>query len=152
MSGTAVKQTRAQRTGDAMVRAILRSPLHFVLSGRLLILTVVGRKTGRTYANPVGYAEHDGALLIGTVAGWRRNLVPGVPVTVRLRGRDHKADAEVITDPTEAAGLYAAILRRNPVQGRFAGVGVETDGSPNAEDLRRALAADLAVVRLRVRR
>lgn len=144
------RPSRTQRSGDALVRVLLRSPLHRLLSGRLLIITVIGRKTGRRYALPVGYVEHDGALLIGTAGTWRRNLRPGEPVVIRFRGHDRQAEADVVTDEAEAAGLYRVILRGNPVHGRFAGIGVESDGSPNRTDLRRALAAGTAIVRLRV--
>ena len=60
------------RASDVVVRKVLRSPLHGLLSRRLLIVTVTGRKTGRRYSNPVGYAQHDGALSVGGVVGWRR--------------------------------------------------------------------------------
>lgn len=142
--------SRLQRAGDATVRLLLRSPLHRLLSNRLLIITVTGRKTGRQYANPVGYAPHDGALLIGTAAGWRRNLKPGEPVPVRLRGADVRAEAEVITDEDRAAELYRVILAHNPVHGRYAGIRTDPDGQPNRADLRLALSAGTAVVRLTV--
>lgn len=119
-----------------------------MLSAKLLIVTVTGRKTGRVYANPVGYAEHNGQLLIGTAAGWRRNVKAGIPVRVRLRGKDIEADAEVITEEQQAADLYRVILAHNPVHGRFAGIGIDPDGSPNPDDLRRALADGTAVVQL----
>lgn len=148
-SVTERRPSRLQRYGDAFVRALLRCPAHRLLSGRLLIVTVTGRRTGRVYRLPVGYAKHEGTLLIGTAGTWRRNLRPDEPVTVRLRGRDRRADPEVVTDETEAAGLYRVILRHNPVHGRFAGIGVDPDGGPNRNDLRRALARGTAVVRLR---
>ncbi|HEY2670674.1 MAG TPA: nitroreductase/quinone reductase family protein [Rugosimonospora sp.] len=142
------RESRVQRIGNGVVRFLLRSPLHGVLSRRLLVVTVTGRRTGRTYRVPVGYVEHDGALLIGAGGAWRRNLRPGEPVSVRLRGRDRLADAEVITNEERAADLYRPILRGNPVHGRFAGIGIEPDGGPNRADLRQALARGVAVVRL----
>jgi deazaflavin-dependent oxidoreductase (nitroreductase family) len=142
--------SRLQHAGDAFVRLVLRSPCHRLLSGRLLIITVTGRKTGRRYVNPVGYADQDGALLIGTAAGWRRNLRPGESVPIRLRGADVRAEADVVTDEQRVAELYRVILARNPVHGRFAGIRTDDDGSPNRTDLRRALAAGTAVVRLTV--
>jgi deazaflavin-dependent oxidoreductase (nitroreductase family) len=102
------------RASDVVVRKVLRSPLHGLLSQRLLIITVTGRKTGRRYSNPVGYAQHDGALLVGSVAGWRRNLRPGELVPVRLRGADVLAEAEVITDEERAAEFYRVILPVTP--------------------------------------
>ncbi|MGY4100423.1 nitroreductase/quinone reductase family protein [Nocardia sp. R16R-3T] len=141
-------QSRIQRTGDAIVRFILRSPLHPVLSKKLLIITVSGRKTGREYANPVGYAEHEGHLLIGTAANWRHNLIPGVPVRIHLRGRDIQATHEVITDEPQTATLYREILTQNPTHGRFAKIHLNPDGTVNLPSLRTALSRGTAVVRL----
>jgi deazaflavin-dependent oxidoreductase (nitroreductase family) len=142
-------QSRVQRTGDAFVRFLLRSPLHRMVSSKLLLITVVGRKTGREYTNPVAYAEHEGHLLIGTAAKWRRNLQQGQPVRVRLRGKDIRAEVEVITDEERAAELYPVILTDNPVHGRFAGIGLEPDGTVNRAGLHRAFVNGTAVVRLR---
>lgn len=141
-------RSRTQRALDAAVRQLLRSPLHPIASRRLLLITVTGRRSGTLYTHPVGYAEDGGALLVGTAAGWRKNLREDVPVTVRWRGRDVSARAETITDEEQAAVLYRTILRENPVHGRFAGIGIDPDGGPNRGDLRRALARGAAVVRL----
>ncbi|MFX0575113.1 nitroreductase/quinone reductase family protein [Nocardia nepalensis] len=144
-------QSRTQRIGDAIVRAILRSPLHPLLSKRLLIITVSGRKTGREYANPVAYAEHQGHLLIGTAANWRRNLIPDTPVRIHLRGTDIQADHEIITDELRATTLYREILTRNPAHGRFAKIHLNPDGTVNLPALRQALTNGTAIVRLRPR-
>jgi deazaflavin-dependent oxidoreductase (nitroreductase family) len=141
----------AERTLNGAVRALLRSPLHGVVSRRLLLITVVGRRTGTVYTHPVGYVvDDDGAVLVGSAAGWRRNLRAGEPVRLRLRGHERLASAEVIRDEGTAAVLYRTILRRNPVHGRFAGIHAAADGAPDPEDLRRALGRGAAVVRLRL--
>jgi deazaflavin-dependent oxidoreductase (nitroreductase family) len=142
-------ESALQRAGNAVVRGLLRSPLHRLLSGRLLTITVVGRRTGRRYRIPVGYVEHDEALLIGTAGTWYRNLRTGSTVEVRLRGRLRRAEPEVIRDEARATELYRAILHRNPVHGRFAQIRITADGGPDPDDLRRALARGVAVVRLR---
>jgi len=138
-----------QRVGNAVVLGLLRSPLHRLLSGRLLAISVIGRRTGRRYTIPVGYAEHGADLLIGTAGTWCRNLRPGTPVEVRLRGRRRHYDPEVVREEPRAAELYRVILRRNPVHGRFAHIRIAPDGGPDRDDLRRALADGVAVVRLR---
>jgi deazaflavin-dependent oxidoreductase (nitroreductase family) len=141
-------ESRSQRLGNSVVRGILRSPLHRMLSGRLLVISVTGRKTGKRYRNPVGYVEHDGAILIGTAGKWRRNLPANPEVTVLLRGKRRQATAEVITDEERCTGLYRPILAKNPVHGKYAGIGIEPDGSPNPADLHAALKRGIAVVRL----
>lgn len=145
---TSTTQSRIQRTGDAIVRFILRSPLHPLLSKKILIITVSGRKTGREYAYPVGYAEHEGHLLIGTAANWRRNLIPGTPVRIHLRGTTRQAIHEVITDEPQAAPLYREILTQNPTHGRFAKIHLNPDDTINLPSLRTALSHGTAVVRL----
>lgn len=145
-------ESRSQRLLNTVMRGILRSPLHRVVSGRIVVITVTGRKTGAVYRIPVGYVDHDGALLIGTAGTWRRNLPAAAeaPVPILLRGRHRQAHAEVITGEARCAELYRAILARNPVHGRYAKIRVESDGSPNPADLRAALARGIAVVRLTV--
>ena len=139
---------RGQRILNVIVRAILRSPLHPVVSNRLIVVTVTGRRTGTRYVLPVGYTEHDGTLLIGTAGGWRRNLRRGETIPVLYRGRRRVARAEVITDEATIVPLYRAILAHNPVHGRYAGIRTEPDGNPRLDDLRDALRRGIAVVRL----
>jgi deazaflavin-dependent oxidoreductase (nitroreductase family) len=141
--------SRLQRIGNAVVLGLLRSPLHRLLSGRLLAITVIGRRTGRRYTFPVGYVEHDGGLVIGTAGSWYRNLRPGTVVEARRQGRVGRYATEVIRDESRAAQLYRVILRANPVHGRYARIGLGPDGRPDLNDLRRALADGVAVVCLR---
>jgi hypothetical protein len=141
-------QSRLQRAWDTTVRSVLRSRLHGIFSGKLLIITVVGRKTGREYVNPVGYASYEGDLLIGTAAGWRRNLRTGEPARITFRGKEIQADWQVITDPEPLAELYRVILEQNPIHGKFAKISLDPDGSVNRAELKAALARGTAVVRL----
>lgn len=142
------RESRSQRFVNVMMRGVLRSPVHRIVSGRILVIVVTGRKTGTVYRLPVGYVEHAGALLIGTAGKWRKNLPENATVTILLRGRWRQASAEVITDEDRLAGLYRVILARNPIHGKYAKIGVEPDGSPNAADLRDAISRGIAVVRL----
>lgn len=43
------------RLVNPLVRTLLRSPLHFLLSRRLLLLQITGRRTGRVFEILVGY-------------------------------------------------------------------------------------------------
>jgi deazaflavin-dependent oxidoreductase (nitroreductase family) len=139
---------RYQKALDAVMRALLTSPLHLLLSRRLLVIAITGRRTGTVYRIPVGYVEHDGHVIIGTGGRWYRNLVAGQEVPIVLRGRWRRARAEVFTDEARCAEFYRYLLAGNPVHGKFVGIRAEDDGAPNQSDLRRALAAGVAVVRL----
>lgn len=141
-------ESRSQRILNRIMRGILRSPLHPMMSGRILVINVTGRKTGKLYRLPVGYVEHDGAILIGTAGKWRRNLPAHPQVTVLLHGKQRQATAEVITDQDRATELYRPILAKNPIHGKYAKIGIEPDGTPNPADLEAALKRGIAVVRL----
>jgi hypothetical protein len=97
---------------------------------------------------PVGYVKHNGDLLVGAGGRWYRNLVSGQAVPIILRGKRQMARVEVVTDEAGCAELYRYILADNPVHPKLVGIRAEPDGAPNQSDLRRALAAGVAVVRL----
>jgi F420H(2)-dependent quinone reductase len=99
------------RTVNPIVRAVLRSPAHPLLSGHLMLLTVTGRRTKRTFTFPVAYAQ-DGDRLTVTLdwperKRWWRNLRGGAPVAVVLRGVRRTGTAVVHGDERE--GVVVAI-------------------------------------------
>ena len=133
---------------NSVVGSILRSPLHRLLSGRLELLTFYGRKSGRRYTTPVGYAQTSGTLLVDTESPWWRNLRGGVRVGVRLRGRDRGGTAEVITDEARMGDAYRTILAAAPSYARALGIRREPDGRPRREDVSRARQKGHIIVRV----
>jgi deazaflavin-dependent oxidoreductase (nitroreductase family) len=115
-----------QRFGNLLVIGLLRSPLHRLASGSLLLITYRGRRSGRRFTIPVMYAERGGTLtvFVGRSEGkqWWRNLRGGAEVEVRLRGRRLRGQAEVVGD--SAAG--ETYLDRYP----RARTAIEADASP----------------------
>lgn len=91
-----------QRFGNIFVIGLLRSPLHRLGSGSLLLITYRGRRSGRRFTIPVMYAEREGTLTIFVGhperKRWWRNLRVGAEVEVRLRGRRLRGQAEVVED------------------------------------------------------
>lgn len=41
--------------GNDFMAWVLRSPFHGMLSNGMMLITITGRKTGKTYTTPVGY-------------------------------------------------------------------------------------------------
>lgn len=99
------------RTANPIVRLVLRSRAHRLLSGHLLLLTVTGRRSGRKHTFPVGYSEANGVLTIRVGAPerkrWWRNVGSETPVLVRLRGVDRPGLASVHGD--ERSGISVVI-------------------------------------------
>ncbi|MFN8101934.1 MAG: nitroreductase/quinone reductase family protein [Mycobacterium sp.] len=138
-----------ERPLNAAMATVLSSPLHVIVSSRLLLMLIPGRRTGRIYRVPAGYAQHGDELFIGTgLTQWRRNLQAAPEITVVLRGQSRRARTEVITDEDRVVDLYRHILQAGLVHARYAGIHADSDGAPNRADLRTALANGMALVHL----
>jgi deazaflavin-dependent oxidoreductase (nitroreductase family) len=130
--------TRPRRTPAAtlrahlvnpVVRGLLRSPAHRLLSGSVLLLAYTGRRSGKRRELPAMYAVLDDRFVV--VAGqpgtktWWRNFADGVrPVTVTVAGRQENCRARLL-EPTTAEHQLAADAYR----ARYPGVPVE-DAAP----------------------
>lgn len=89
--------------GNIFVNPLLHSPLHFLLSSQVLLISVTGRKTGKTYTTPVQYRREGDSLIIFTQRQrkWWRNLQGGASVTLWLRGQSVIGDASIVIDDDE---------------------------------------------------
>lgn len=109
---------RMLRAANPLVRRLLTSRLHFLLSGDLLIAAFRGRVSGKRFATPLSYAEVDGRLYLCTrpdVANWWRNMRGGASVEITWRGRRTTARASVIESSSDEALLgFRSFLARNP--------------------------------------
>jgi deazaflavin-dependent oxidoreductase (nitroreductase family) len=108
------RRARLMRIANVPMRRLLSLPFETPIGRRLMLLTLTGRKTGRIYRQPVSYVEDDGVLLTPGGGRWKRNLVEGRPVSVRLRGRAVLATPELVGDPDEVDRLLRRMMSRNP--------------------------------------
>ena len=130
--------------------AILSSPMHGLLSGKRLVLSFTGRRSGTRYATPVNYLQRGREVLITTDHGWWHNLDGGAPVGLRLRGRQLRATAEAVRDHDAVAEALTAIVHDHPPYGRWAHVRVGADGTPDAADVRAEVARGRVLVRVQL--
>jgi hypothetical protein len=128
--------------------AILSSPAHRILSGKRLVLSFTGRRSGTRYATPVNYLQRGSELLITTDSRWWHNLAGGAPVRLRLRGRRVQASAEAIRDPETVAEALTAIVRHHPPYGRWAHIRVGPDRTPEPADVHAEVARGRVLVRV----
>ena len=109
---------RATKFINPLVLRILRSSMHGLLSERLLIITVRGRKTGTLYHVPVEYRQELGEITIYSRQDrvWWRNLEGGADVNLHLRGFDVHAVGEAIEDRGTVIRSLQYGLRLPPLQ------------------------------------
>jgi len=132
------------------MRLMLRLPIK-PMQERLMLLSYTGRRSGRRFTLPLSFVEDaDGSLLVPGGGGWKRNLLPGRPVTIRLRGRRRAATPEVIRDLDEIGRLLPRLVSGNPRAEGFIGVPIGSGGRPDRERLERAVEDGFTIVRLRL--
>ena len=91
----------------------------------VLLLTTIGRKTGKKRITPLGYLEYDGAYVVtATNAGfdthpaWFHNLKNHPQVELQIGNKQLIAIAET-ADPTLRQQLWAKFVERAPGYGAY---------------------------------
>ncbi|MCX4763286.1 nitroreductase/quinone reductase family protein [Streptomyces sp. NBC_01275] len=127
------------RAANRLVRPLLASRLHGVLSRFLMLLTYTGRKSGRRITIPVGYFDWEPGTVLATSSGttWIANLRGGPTVHLRIRGREYEAVPTVIEDRTAITELLAEFAdRKTPREAKT--LGLPGDRTPTPEELHAA--------------
>jgi hypothetical protein len=126
---------------NPMMRMLLRSPLHFVQSKSLMLITFKGRKSGRLFTTPVRYVRVGDSVRCFTSAEnlWWRNLRGGAAVSLRLQGRELAYWAAPIeNNPTAVREALTHYLGLYPQDAAYHEIRLNSDKSLVPEDLDRA--------------
>jgi deazaflavin-dependent oxidoreductase (nitroreductase family) len=108
------RRAQIMRAVNVPMRAALSLPFGTPLNQNLMLVSYIGRKSGKSYRQPVSYV-HDGDVLLTPGGGrWTLNLAGGRQVGIRLRGHNVPAWPELVSDPAEVERLLAVIARKNP--------------------------------------
>jgi hypothetical protein len=103
------------RAINPLVQWLLRSPLHWLASRRVALISYTGRRSGHRVTIPVGY-EMAGLEVTITVSSperkvwWRSLTGPGAPVELVIRGRRRTGHA-VATRAGDKALVRVALRR-----------------------------------------
>ena len=71
---------------NPVMKTILNSPLHRLVSDKIMVITFTGIKSGKEYSTPVSYFMDDGTAYCFTHGKWWKNLVAGANVKLKLKG------------------------------------------------------------------
>jgi hypothetical protein len=140
-------QARVFKIVNVPMRLILSLPVATPLGRSLMLAFVIGRTSGRTYRQPVSYVRDGDTLLTPGGGKWKLNLADGVPVRLRLRGRDVLATPELVGDVDEVGSLLQTMAAANPRSAAFIGIRREPDGSFDRAGLERAVRYGFRIVR-----
>lgn len=140
-------QQRVFRVLNVPMRAVLGLPVATPLSGRLMLVFLTGRRTGKSYRQPVSYVRDGTVLLTPGGGNWKLNLADGRPERIRLRGRDMLARPQIVGDAGEIERLLEVMTAANPMVGRFVAVPKGPDGRLDRARLDAAVRHGFRIIR-----
>ena len=113
-----------------MIIWLLKSPLHKMVSGSILLVTVTGRKTKRPILVPVNYIRNGKTLWVASdrMRTWWRNLTGGAALTVLLARKTKQARGEVILHEKEVVHALKEYYKLAPRMAKYFKVKVESGG------------------------
>jgi deazaflavin-dependent oxidoreductase (nitroreductase family) len=121
------------RVANKVVKGLLRSPLHPVLSRTVDVVGYTGRRSGRRFSTPTQYVASgdDVIILVGhpETKTWWRNFRDAHDLDVLVRGRWRPMTARAIVgaeEPDAVAPLLDAYLNRFPKAARTLGASAPT--------------------------
>ena len=119
----------------------LRRPFGGVSRRKLMVLHVVGRKTGRRYSVPVERRLVEGRLCTFSDGSWRHNVRGGAAIEVTIDGETKPAHAELEEDPGRIARIFLELIEDRGVAEatRTLGLRVNVARDPTLHELRDAI-------------
>lgn len=116
---------RVLRLSNPLVRLVLESSAHPVLSGRLLLVTYRGHRSGKEFRIPLRYAETPAGELVALAVrpgrkDWWRSFAPAGPATLTVRGARTAAEG-VLALGERRETARAAYLCRYPRSAKVTG-------------------------------
>lgn len=122
---------------NPIIAAMLRSPLHGLLSRSTMLVTVTGMKSGKAYTTPVNYVRQGNTLytLSSRQRSWWRNLRGGAGVTLVLQGKEIRGTGTVIETDQGVANALSHYIKLAPGFTRYLGIRMDNQGKPDTEDL-----------------
>ena len=116
---------RPPRWANSIMKWALTTPgLQSTVGQQVAILSFEGRRSGKTYEIPVSYQRQGDLVTIVTkrVRKWWRNFETPLEVGLRLAGRDHRAKAQIESNPDEALEFMTEYLKERPIDAKAYGL------------------------------
>jgi len=126
---------------NVVVRLLLRSPLHSLMSDSVLLINYVGRKSGRAYSTPVRYLRSGGRIRCITTeeVQWWRNLQATPAVTLLVQGEERPYTASVIRgDSARIEPLLAEFFSVYHQDAVYQDTRLNKEGTLDRDDLEKA--------------
>lgn len=135
---------------NRVMRLLLHSPLHRLMSGNVMVLYFRGRRTGQRRWTPVRYLrDGEGGVicLTGRETGWWPNLLGEASVELQLAGRRVAATAQALPDDAQRKdAALRRMMERFPADAAYHGIALRRGEGISEDQYRQAVARDVLVV------
>jgi hypothetical protein len=107
---------RLLRIANPIVRGVLGSPAHRLLSGGLVVLEYRGSRSGRRYRIPLQYAETAGGRIVALAVRperklWWRSFAEPAPAAVLIAGEERVVTGRLLDGQERREALRAYLAR-----------------------------------------
>lgn len=131
----------------AVLKPLLRSPLHGLASKGYLEISLNGRKSGKRYSLITAYKDRGDVIEIISPGTWWRNATHDrADVRVVLRGKEYSVRPETFHESPEVTDAFRHVFTVSASTAKLYNVRRNADGTPNEDDLK-AATATCALVR-----
>ena len=133
---------------NLVVKLLLHSPLHFIMSSSVMIITFKGRKSGNFYSTPVRYLEtnNDIRFFTSNHGKWWKNLKGGAGVRLLIKGHNQDYHAEILDRGSpEIRSTLIEFLSYFPQDAAYHEIKLKKDKSLIEADLNNALPNVIAI-------
>jgi len=132
---------------NPFVKILARSPLHNLVDKGVILITYMGRKSGKTNTVPVNYLQEAKTIHVISFRhrNWWRNLRGGASVEVLLKGKKRNGWAVLMDEQAKVTKELDLICKQNPKYAQFLNVGLDATGFPIQKDLIQAAKERVAV-------
>jgi hypothetical protein len=144
------RQAMAMRMINVPMRRILDLPFSTPLSKRLMLLYLTGRRSGRSYRQPVSYVKDGDMLLTPGGGNWKLNLQSSRSERIRLNGRVVTARPELIDGVDEVDRALMTMTAANPRTASFIPIPRRDDGHFDQNGVADAVTHGFRVIRWRL--
>jgi deazaflavin-dependent oxidoreductase (nitroreductase family) len=134
---------------NPMMTWLLKSPFHAFISKNTMLITMTGRKSGRTISTPTNYLCDGNSLWVISWRDrkWWRNLRGGAKVRVLLAGKSVEGRGQVVEDEKAVAQSLLDYYRKVPQYAKYVKIGLDEEQHPILADCER-LAQKMVVVKI----
>lgn len=125
---------------NPMMTWLLKSPFHGMVSKGVMLVSVTGRKSGKTISTPTNYLLDGNTLWVISwrERTWWRNLRGGAKARVLLAGRGVEGWGQVLEDEKAVAQSLFDYYRSIPKAAKYVGIGLDAAGLPVSAGCERA--------------